>query len=55
MIIEENLKNIKILEDIDIENFKRNYEIVLKMFNSIIESEHNLKAQLNKKYLKKIH
>lgn len=53
MIIEENLKNIKILEDIDIENFKRNYEIVLKMFNTIIESEHKLKAQLNKKIFEK--
>lgn len=53
MIIEENLKNIKILEDIDIENFKRNYELVLNMFNAIIESEHNLKAQLNQKIFEK--
>lgn len=53
MIIEENLKNIKILEDIDIENFKRNYELVLDMFNTIIENEHKLKDQLNQKIFEK--
>lgn len=53
MIIEENVKNIKILEDIDIENFKKNYELVLNMFNTIIESEHNLKNQLNQKIFEK--
>lgn len=53
IIIQENLRNIKILEDIDINNFKKNYEAVLKLFNSVIETEHVLKEQLNKKIFEK--
>ncbi|QPQ34431.1 AAA family ATPase [Lysinibacillus sp. JNUCC-52] len=53
LIIEENLRNIKILEDIDINNFKKNYEIVLKLFNSVIETEHQLKDQLNQNIFEK--
>lgn len=53
LIIEENLRNIKILEDIDIKNFKKNYETVLKIYDSVIETEHRLKEQLNEKIFEK--
>ncbi|PKC52571.1 hypothetical protein RhiirA1_481204, partial [Rhizophagus irregularis] len=53
LIVEENLRNIKILEDIDINNLKKNYEIVLKLFNSVIETEHKLKEKLNQNIYEK--
>lgn len=53
IIIEENLKNIKILEDIDIDNFISNYKLVLDIYNNIINSEHKLKEKLNKKIFEK--
>jgi DNA repair exonuclease SbcCD ATPase subunit len=53
LIIEENNKNIKIIENINIEEFQRQYEYALNMYNNIVETEHKLKRELNEKIYKK--
>lgn len=52
-IIKENVKNIKIIEDIDLESFKKQYNFFLDMYNTVLETEHNIKKELNDKIYKK--
>ena len=47
LIIQENIRNIKIIESIDVDDFKENYNLVLKLYNNIIETEHRIKEELN--------
>ncbi|WP_100334080.1 hypothetical protein [Bacillus alkalisoli] len=47
LIIQENIRNIKIIESIDVEDFKENYKLVLQLYNNIIETEHRIKEELN--------
>ncbi|WP_117168036.1 hypothetical protein [Paraliobacillus sediminis] len=47
LIIQENIRNIKIIESIDVEDFKENYKMVLNLYNNIIETEHKIKEELN--------
>lgn len=47
LIIQENIRNIKIIESIDVEDFKENYKMVLNLYNNIIETEHKVKKELN--------
>lgn len=53
LIIKENINNIKIIENIDVEDFKKQYDFFLKMYNNILNSEHELKKELNEKIYKK--
>lgn len=53
LIIRENINNIKIIENIDVEDFKKQYDFFLKMYNNILNSEHELKKELNEKVYKK--
>lgn len=53
LIIKENIENIKIVENIDVDDFKKNYNQVLKLYQNIIDTEHKLKEQLNEKLYKK--
>ena len=53
LIIEENNKNIKVIENIDIESFQRQYQYALDVYRNIIETEHKLKGELNEKIYKK--
>ncbi|CAG9359593.1 hypothetical protein [Clostridium perfringens] len=52
-IIKENNRNIKIIENIDVEEFKKQYEYFLKIYNNVINKEHRLKKELNEKIYKK--
>ena len=47
LIIQENIRNTKIIESIDVEDFKENYKMVLSLYNNIIETEHKIKEELN--------
>ncbi|MBM7835639.1 hypothetical protein [Clostridium sardiniense] len=47
MIYQENINNMKIIEDVDIENFKEKYKVVLNIYNNIIKTEHQLKNKYN--------
>lgn len=49
LIIQENIRNIKIIESIDVDDFKENYNLVLKLYNNIIETEHRIKEELNER------
>lgn len=53
LIIKENINNIKIIENIDVEDFKKQYDFFLKMYDNILNSEHELKKELNEKIYKK--
>lgn len=53
LIIKENINNIKIIENIDVEDFKKQYQFFLEMYNNILNSEHELKKELNEKIYKK--
>ena len=47
IIFEENSRNIKIIEDIDIQSFKEKYKLVLKVYENVIQTEHDLKKEYN--------
>lgn len=47
MIIDENNRNIHIVENIDLDSFKEQYKFFLDTYNNIIESEHKVKKELN--------
>jgi hypothetical protein len=49
LIFEENSRNIKIIESIDINDFKRQYSSVLEVYRNIINTEHELKKKINEK------
>ena len=53
LIIQENINNIKIIENIDVEDFKKQYAFFLEMYENILNSEHKLKKELNEKIYKK--
>lgn len=53
LIIKENINNIKIIENIDVEDFKKQYDFFLKMYENILNSEHELKKELNENMYKK--
>lgn len=46
-IFQENINNMRIIEDIDIEKFKQKYQAILKIYDSIIRTEHQLKNKFN--------
>lgn len=52
-IINENNKNIKIIENIDVDKFQEQYLYVLEIYKNIIETEHRLKKVLNEKIYEK--
>ncbi|QWI76261.1 hypothetical protein JG486_05135 [Bacillus mycoides] len=47
LIYQENINNMKIIEDVDIEKFKEKYQTVLKIYDNIIKTEHQLKNKFN--------
>ncbi|HDR4422436.1 TPA: hypothetical protein QCP59_003258 [Bacillus cereus] len=47
LIYQENISNMKIIEDVDIEKFKEKYQTVLKIYDNIIKTEHQLKNKFN--------
>lgn len=47
LILQENINNMKIIEDIDIEKFKEKYKTILNMYENIISTEHQLKNKFN--------
>ncbi|PEK39189.1 hypothetical protein CN586_29170 [Bacillus toyonensis] len=47
LIYQENMNNMKIIEDIDVEKFKEKYQTVLKIYDNIIKTEHQLKNKFN--------
>lgn len=47
LIFQENINNMKIIEDIDIEKFKQKYQAILKIYDNIIKTEHQLKNKFN--------
>ncbi|MED4810443.1 hypothetical protein [Bacillus atrophaeus] len=47
LIFQENINNMKIIEDIDIEKFKQKYQAILKIYDNIIRTEHQLKNKFN--------
>lgn len=47
LIYQENIKNMKIIEDIDIEVFKQRYLSILKKYDEVIQTEHDLKSKFN--------
>lgn len=47
LILEENIQNMKIVEDVDIEKFKEKYQVMLNLYENIIKSEHELKSNFN--------
>ncbi|MGF9811056.1 ATP-binding protein [Bacillus toyonensis] len=49
LIFEENSRNIKIVENIDINDFKEQYSLMLGIYEKIINAEHELKKKINKK------
>jgi len=53
LIIDENNKNIKIIESIDVDEFQDQYNYVLEIYKNIIETEHRLKRKLNEKIYRK--
>ncbi|WP_430885357.1 ATP-binding protein [Fusibacter sp. JL216-2] len=53
LIIDENNRNIHIVENIDIDTFKEQYKYFLDTYNNIIETEHKLKKELNDKMYKR--
>lgn len=53
LIISENNKNIKIIENIDVDKFQEQYNYVLEVYKNIIETEHRLKGELNEKIYRK--
>lgn len=53
MILVENNKSIKIIESIDVDSFKKQYIYYLNLHKNIIETQHELKKELNEKiYMK---
>jgi len=53
LIYKENNRNIKIIENINIDDFRKQYNSVLQVYRNIIETEHELKKKINEKlYLK---
>ncbi len=53
LIFEENMKSIKIIENIDVDSFKKQYKYFLQLYENIIETEHTLKRDLNEKIYRK--
>lgn len=53
LIIEENEKNIKIIENIDFEKFTHQYKTFLSIYENIVNTEHKLKKELNEKIYKR--
>lgn len=53
LVIEENDRNIKIIENINIEDFSNQYKYVLDIYSNIIKTEHEIKKNLNEKIYKK--
>lgn len=47
IILHENINNMKIIEDIDVEKFKEKYQMILKMYENIISTEHQVKNKFN--------
>lgn len=53
IIYQENLRNIKIIESINLEDFKSQYGAMLALYKNVVETEHKLKQTINEKlYLK---
>ncbi|MGM0881799.1 MAG: hypothetical protein ACQEXQ_12295 [Bacillota bacterium] len=53
LIYKENNRNIKIIENIDINEFRKQYNSVLEVYRNIIEAEHELKKKINEKIYQK--
>lgn len=53
LIIDENNRNISIVENIDVEEFQKQYKHVLSVYENIIMTEHSLKKKLNEKIYQK--
>ncbi|EHK2996600.1 hypothetical protein J5K72_002977, partial [Enterococcus faecalis] len=47
-ILQENLANMKIIEDVDIDKFQEKYKVVLSVYENIVNTEHKLKDKYNK-------
>lgn len=47
-ILQENLANMKIIEDVDVAKFQEKYKIVLSVYENIVSTEHKLKDKYNK-------
>lgn len=53
LIVKENDKNIHIIENIDIDSFKSQYQYFLDMYKNIVDTEHDLKKVVNDMIYKK--
>lgn len=53
IIIQENIEHIKIVENVDIDAFKEQYNYFIKVYNNILNSEHLLKTETNNSIYKK--
>lgn len=53
LIIEENNSYVSIIEDIDIEEFKKQYKYFLKVYKKIVDNEHLIKEKLNENIYKR--
>lgn len=52
-IVEENNRSIHIIENIHVDKFIQQYKYMLEIYNNVIETEHRLKNELNKKIYEK--
>lgn len=53
LIYQENIYNMKIIEDVNLDQFKDKYQTILKIYENIITTEHELKNQFNEMIFKK--
>lgn len=53
LIFKENQNNIKIIENVNEDEFIKQYELVLRIHQNIINTEHELKKNINKRLYQK--